>query len=94
MSDLACEQVEKNYEAFLGKLPSLLKEQPEKFALMRDGEIVEFFDTARDADAAGRKIFSDNIFSIQQVIDMPVDLGFFSYAMHHRPLQCGDRSPD
>jgi hypothetical protein len=94
MPELACEQVDKNYEAFLAKLPSLLKEQPGKFALMRDKEIVEFFDTARDADAAGRKLFPDNTFSIQQVIDMPVDLGFFSYAMHQRPIQCSDRSSD
>lgn len=49
---------------------------------MRDGQIVEFFDTARDAYIAGQKVFEDDLlFSIQEVIETPVDLGFFSHAL-------------
>ncbi len=43
------EEVKKNYEAFKQMLPYLLANQKGKFALMHDGEIVEFFDTVRDA---------------------------------------------
>jgi hypothetical protein len=76
------QQVEINFRAFQEKLPAIAETQRGKFALMRDGEIIEYFDTARDAYVAGQKIFrEDSIFSIQEVIDTPVDLGFFSHAV-------------
>ncbi|HEX7670179.1 MAG TPA: hypothetical protein VF395_11370 [Polyangiaceae bacterium] len=46
--------------------------------------IVEFFDTARDAFLAGQKIYADGMFSVQEVTDVPADLGFFSHALPHR----------
>ena len=79
------EQVEGNYRAFAERLPSLLASHQGKFALMRDGEIVEFFDTARDAYVTGQKLFKvDQIFSVQEVVEAPVDLGFFSHAVSQR----------
>jgi hypothetical protein len=78
-------EVEKNYEAFRVQLPSLMTSHRGKFALMRHEQIVEFFDTARDAYKAGQKLFpEDQLFSIQEVIDTPVDLGFFSHAVPQR----------
>jgi hypothetical protein len=70
--------VEANYQAFEKILPALLPVYAGKFALMRDGQIVELFGTARDAHLAGQKLFEDKPFSIQQVTDVPIDLGFFS----------------
>ena len=78
------EQIEKNYKVFLQKLPDLLPEQSGKFALMHDGEIVEFFDTARDAYIAGQRIFNDDLFSVQEITDIPINLGFFSHAIVER----------
>lgn len=75
------EQVKKNYEAFRQMLPNLLAGQKGKFALMHDGEVVEFFDTARDAFITGQKLYSDNLFSVQEVVEIPVDLGYFSHAI-------------
>jgi hypothetical protein len=86
MSDLIREQVETNYKAFQEKLPSIRESHRGKFALMKDGEIIEFFDTARDAYAAGQKIFEDRIFSIQEVIEKSIDLGFFSHALRECPV--------
>jgi len=81
------EQVLRNYEVFREKLPSLVAAHHGKFALMRDGEIVDFFDTARDAYVAGQKLFEkDHLFSVQEVVEAPVDLGFFSHALPQRPL--------
>jgi len=85
MVDLIRQQVETNYKAFHEKLQSILTTFRGKFALMRDGQIIEFFDTARDAYVAGQKIFKqDQLFSIQEVTETPVDLGFFSHAMPQR----------
>ena len=82
MPDPATEQVKKNYDAFVAQLPDLIKTHPGRFALMREGAIIEFFDTPRDAYAAGSKMYTDEKrFSIQQVVEAPVDLGFFSHAV-------------
>lgn len=79
------QQVEKNYKSFEQKLPNLLLTHRGQFALMREGEVIEFFDTARDAFVAGQRIFAeDRLFSIQEIVETPVDLGFFSHAMSQR----------
>lgn len=82
MCDPFRQEVERNYKVFEEKLPSLLASHRGKFALMRDGEIVEFFDTARDAYVTGLKLFEkDRLFSVQEVAETPIDLGFFSHAL-------------
>lgn len=78
--------IRRNYEAFMQQLPKLLATHRGKFALMRDAKIVEFFDTSADAYRAGQKLYPDQRFSIQQVIDSPVDLGFFSHALPQRTV--------
>ena len=81
MVDLLREQIERNYHAFQQQFPPLIALQRGKFALMRDGQIIEFFDTARDAYIAGPRLFEqDKLFSLQEVTETPVDLGFFSHA--------------
>jgi hypothetical protein len=81
MADLLREQIDRNYYAFQQQLPALAATQRGKFALMRDGQIIEFFDTARDAYVAGQRLFEqDKLFSVQEVTETPVDLGFFSHA--------------
>jgi len=85
MADQNLEQVEINYREFEKLLPSLLPAHKGKFALMRNGEIVEFFDTVGDAYLAGQKIFAeDKLFSVQEIVEIPVNLGFFSYALTQR----------
>ncbi len=82
MAEPTQEQIEINYKAFQEKLPDLIKSHPGKLALMHDGEVVAFFDTMADAYTAGKKIYKeDESFSIQEVINVPINLGFFSYAM-------------
>ena len=72
-------EVDRNYEAFKKMLPDLLKRNPGRTALMRDGEIIACFDTGRDAIEAGRTFFKDRRFSIQEIRSRPVDLGYFSH---------------
>lgn len=75
-------EVDKNFEAFQTLLPELLKEQAGRYALMRHQKLVACFDTAKDAMTAGQTMFEDDIFSIQQITEATVDLGFFSRAVH------------
>jgi hypothetical protein len=79
MADRLREQIDLNYQAFLQQLPALVISHPGKFALMRDGQIIEFFDTARDTYVAGQRLFEqDKLFSVQEVTETPVDLGFLA----------------
>lgn len=90
MSDSATKgvpsEVQRNYEAFAKQLPDLLSTHRGKFALMHDAKIVEFFDTAGDAYKVGIKNHGAGNFSIQEVTDSPVDLGFFNHAVSQRPV--------
>ncbi len=80
------DHLKQNYEAFQKLLPSLLPQHRGKSALMRDGELVEVYDTPRDAYVTGQKLYEDGRFSIQEVTDEVEDLGYFSYALPQRQL--------
>lgn len=77
------QQVDLNYDAFVRILASLLPKHRDEYALMRDGEIVEFFDKPGHANRAGVERYPDDIFSIQEVTDEPIDLGFWSHVASH-----------
>lgn len=77
------EQLDRNYDAFVRRLSSLLPAHRDEHALMRDGEIVAFFDKPGDAYRAGMSRFADGLFSIQEVTDEPIDLGFLSHVAPH-----------
>jgi hypothetical protein len=76
-------EVEGNYRAFREMLPELLKTHAGKFAVMRQGKIEVFFDTARDAMVHATRAYPDGKFSVQEVTDTVVDFGWFSHAPHH-----------
>ena len=71
-------EVERNFAVFQGLLPELLKSHSDKFALMHDGRIVEFFDSFGDAFEFGTRTFKDGHFSVQEVTDRAAFLGPFS----------------
>ena len=76
-------QVQDNFIAFKKMRPELPKEVFGKFALLRDGEIVEYFDSAGDALKYGKlKFESDGLFSIQEVTYRIVDFGHYSHVNH------------
>ena len=76
--------VDKNYKAFQKLLLDLMASNVGKYALMRNGKMVEIFDSARDAMIYGQNEYSDGLFSVQKVITKVVDLGYFSHAVHYK----------
>jgi hypothetical protein len=76
-------EVRANFDVFQAKLPELLKTHAGKFAVLRHGEIVDFFDTMTDAARFGIRMFPDDMFSVQEVSERRIDLGFFSVAFNH-----------
>ena len=77
------QQVDLNYDAFVRMLGGILADHRDELALMRDGEIVGYFDEPGAANRAGVEMFPDEIFSIQEVTDEPIDLGFWSHVASH-----------
>jgi hypothetical protein len=77
-------EVDRNFEAFEAILGSILPVRRGEFVLMRHGGIVSYFPSESDALAEGRHRFEDGVFSVQEVTDRPVDLGFFSHAINSR----------
>ena len=82
MNESLQKEIDANFETFQEILPDLFTYEADRWALMRHGECVDFYDTRRDAETAGRAMYKDGIFSVQQVSDAVVDLGWFSHAMH------------
>lgn len=70
-------QVDENYIAFKALLGELMRTDPGRTALMQDGKVVACFDTDGDAVTAGRLLGGP--FSIQEITNEPVDLGYFSH---------------
>jgi hypothetical protein len=75
-------EIESNLRFFLAELPKLVLTHRGKFALLRHQTLIAFFDTPLDAVSAGNAQFPDRIFSIQQVTESSIDLGFYSHAVH------------
>lgn len=73
------QQVDLNYDAFTRMLNRLLVDHRDELALMRDGEVIGFYQRPGDAYQTGISLYPDEIFSIQEVTDEPIDLGFWSY---------------
>jgi len=72
-------EVDRNYAAFERVLSEILPDHRDQLALMRDQRIVGFFDQPREALHAACELFPDGIYSIQEVTDKPIDLGYWSH---------------
>ena len=74
-------QIDMNYDAFQRSLGSILQSHRDEYALLRDCEIIDFFRSVGDAYRAGLARYPDRVFSIQEVTDEPIDLGFWSHVV-------------
>lgn len=73
-------EVDQNYDYFQRRVATYLANEPGRFALIRHRKVIGFYDDPGQAARAGSARFKDNIFSIQEVTDAPIDLGLYSYA--------------
>lgn len=84
MSHSKSEEIDRNLERFLIMLPGLVDAHEGQYALIRNGEIKGFFESALDAQIAGNQRYDDQIFSFQCVRETAEELGYFSYAIAPR----------
>lgn len=74
-------EIDRNFDYFLRHVASFVSGNRGKYALLHNCAVVAFHDSLIDAEREGEESFPDGIFSIQEVTDQPVDLGFFTHAM-------------
>ena len=72
-------EINANYDFFARNLGNFLAEHSGQYALLKNRHVVGFFDEPGSAYRHGKENFSDGLFSIQEVTEEPVDLGFFSH---------------
>ena len=69
-------EVDNNYQFFLkekDKIPNYLLD---KYVLIRKEEFIGYFDSIDDAIKYAKIKYEDNLYSVQKVNDLPVNLGF------------------
>jgi hypothetical protein len=72
-------EVDANYDYFLRHLGEFLTDHAGRYAVLKDRKVVDFFDQPGEAYRFARESIPDGVFSIQEVTDEPIDLGFFSH---------------
>ena len=69
-------EIDKNYDFFLKELPNIINLYNNKYALLKNAEIIDYFDTIDDAIKYAKIRFEDGLYSIQKVNETPVSLGY------------------
>lgn len=73
-------EIRQNYIFFKSIVSGMMDEHAGKFALIHDCTVLAVYETAGEAVAEGARQFGDSPFSVQRVINRPIDLGFLSHA--------------
>jgi len=77
-------EIDQNYEAFQKVVGSLMPTHAGQFAVLRRQVVVDYYKTAGEALIAAYQKYPDGLFSVQEVADRPLDLGFYSHVANNR----------
>lgn len=80
MLDGAQVEIDRNFDFFRGILPGIVDEHRGQFAVLHSRNCVGIYQTLLQAVTAASNQFDEGTFSIQEITDAPLDLGFFSHA--------------
>lgn len=73
-------EIDANYDFLQRELARILPSRQGQYALIKGCEFAGFYDRPGEAYREGLARFDDGLFSIQEVTDEPLHLGFFSLA--------------
>ena len=74
-------EVNNNYDFFKTQISQLKRDHLNKFALLHDKKIRDFFVSEDDAIKIGTEKYGEGNFSVQQVNDNSIELGYQSYVI-------------
>ena len=72
-------EVDKNFDFFHSIVESLMDDHEGKYVLLRDCKVISIHSTTEEAANEGCSLYPDGRFSLQQVTNAPLDLGFYSH---------------
>lgn len=72
-------EVDRNYDYFQRNLAQFMRDHAGEYAVLKAKKVIEFFERPGEAYRYAMETIPDGIFSIQEVTDEPIDLGFFSH---------------
>lgn len=75
-------EVDCNYDWFQRHLAEFLPKHRGEYALLRSCDVIGFYPEVGQALDAAIAAFGSQPFSIQEVTDEPIDLGFFSHVAY------------
>lgn len=73
-------EIHQNFRYFQGVVSTLMATHAGEYALLQSRNVLGYFRTAAEAVAEGVRQFGERPFSVQHVINRPIDLGFLSHA--------------
>ncbi len=74
-------EVDNNFAYFKAHFEEFKEEHFQEFALLHHQKIINFFESENDAMTIGMHNYKEGNFSIQQVTDARIDLGYQSYVI-------------
>ena len=74
-------EVDNNFEFFQSKLDELISDYDGKYALIKNQEIIGYFDKSEEALIEGKNRYPDGVFSIQEVTKQNISFGILDYAI-------------
>ncbi len=69
-------EVDNNYQFFLKEKDNIPNYLLDKYVLIRKEQFIEYFDSIDDAIKYAKIKYEDNLYSVQKVNDLPINLGF------------------
>lgn len=87
MPDPRDAEIRQNFHYFQSVVADLMPRHAGEYVLLHQRSVVDIFKRPVDALNAGMSQFENGLFSVQRVVDRPLDLGFLSYGS-------GDRTSD
>lgn len=69
-------EIDRNYETFSKELPNIFNSYNNKYVLLKNAKIIDYFDTMDDAIKYAEYRFEDKLYSIQKINEPPVNLGY------------------
>jgi hypothetical protein len=79
-------EVRSNYQAFLSDLPRLVLDSQGRYAVYRHQRLIDVFDSFSAAITFGNRMYSDRVFSVQEITEEPLELGGLAYVAGTRDV--------
>lgn len=87
--DRHLQELQLNCLVFSRKLSEFMEEHENQFALLRNREVIDFFRTFDEAQAVGDRLYTDGLYSIQEVSERTIEGPYVTIRFDRRGIPVG-----